>query len=94
MSLNIVLDRSDVRNKEQDVHLDVLVFGRELTNVLRGSSFPWLSNSLPSLLRVVVDPFLKVGHLIFGKDRAFLPHNRIVEEHSRVGIPLLDEPRQ
>ena len=67
MRLRMASGGSDAENKESDIPLDVLVLSCELADVLGRSRFPWLPDPLPSLLYVVVNPYLKIGLLVSGE---------------------------
>ena len=67
MRLGIASGGSDAVSKERNVPLDVLILSCELTHILGRGRFPRLSDVFPSPPHVVVNPYLEIGFLVFGK---------------------------
>lgn len=54
-------------NEECDIPLDVLIFGCESVHVLGPGRSPGMFDTIPSLLDVVINPFLKISLLVTGE---------------------------
>ena len=54
-------------NEECDIPLDMLIFGCESVHVLGPGRSPGMFDTIPSLLDVVINPFLKISLLVTGE---------------------------
>lgn len=75
---------------EQHILLDILILDGHFIHSSNLKHLPWVLDCIPSLLRIVLNPFLQFVLLVLVKKGTLPPHHHVVKEHTRVVVLFLE----